>query len=488
MDDVDPERAPYIPDSSTDLQSGAPETIILKSNTRPKLLIVDDDENIQTQMKWAFNDDYEVLLAQDRKTGLELFNKQRPGLVTLDLGLPPDAHGVNEGFGLLSEILNLEGLTKVILLTGQTAKEHALRGIGQGAYDFVCKPIEVKELEVILRRAFYVHQLEQGNRALQRMLESGPCEGMLGVSPQMQQVFALMRKVATSEVSVLIVGESGVGKELVARGIHKQSSRKNGPFIPINCGAIPETLLESELFGHEKGAFTGAHIQRRGRIESAQGGTLFLDEIGEMPPTLQVKLLRFLQERRIERIGGREEISVDTRVLVATNKDLKEAISRNGFREDLYYRLAVVTIPVPPLRERPADILLIAKELLRRYAAEAGRKINGFTHEAVAALKEYSWPGNIRELENRIKRGVIMTESSRLTALDLELAAPTASSDTLDLQAALDVVRKKYIEEALSRHQGNLTLAAAALGVSRPTLYDHMEKVGLRRKEWDAKR
>lgn len=454
----------------------------LPPSPKPKLLIVEDDHGIQTQMTWALAEEYEIVLADNRQGALEVLNAERPAVITLDLGLPPDTNGVEEGFRLLGEIVDRDPLVKVILVTGHTAKEHALEGIGQGAYDFVCKPVPLDELRVILKRAAYVHQLEHEHRELQRHLGGESFEGMLGTSRQIQEVFAVMRKVASTGASVLIVGESGVGKELVARGIHKQSARKEGPFIPINCGAIPETLLESELFGYERGAFTGAHIRRKGRIEMAQGGTLFLDEIGELSPSLQVKLLRFLQEHRIERIGGREEIAVDTRVLTATNMDLKQAIKGNGFREELYYRLAVVTIAVAPLRERQEDILLIAKALLHRYAAEGRKRITGFTQQAVTALQAYNWPGNIRELENRIKRAVIMAEEPRLTPADLELAISSTSHDGLNLRAAVAALRKDFIQQALARHQDNLTMAAAALGLSRPTLYEQMEKMGLRKK------
>ena len=387
---------------------------------KPKLLIVEDDEALRTQMKWALSQDYEVLLAGDRPSALEILKRERPPAVILDLGLPPDPDGVDEGFQSLSEMLTEDTLIKVIVATGHDEREHALKAIGQGAYDFLSKPIQLDELRIILSRAFHVSQLEREHRQLQRRLSHESFEGMLGTSPQMQKVFTSIRKVATTDAPVLVVGENGTGKELVARAIHRQSARKENPFVAINCGAIPETLLESELFGHEKGAFTGAHIQRSGRIERAQGGTLFLDEIGELSTALQVKLLRFLQEHRIERIGGREEIVVDSRVITATNTDLKQAMKDGRFREDLYYRIGVVVISLPPLSDRQGDILLLANDLLQRYATESKKKISGFTAKAVRSLGTHNWPGNVRELENRIRRAIIMAEGTKVTPEDLE--------------------------------------------------------------------
>jgi two-component system NtrC family response regulator len=343
-----------------------------------KLLIVDDDTDISSQMKWGLIGDYDVFVAGDRPEALDIFKKECPAVVTLDLGLPPQAGGVEEGFLALAEILEHDPLSKVIIITGRDEKEHALAGIGGGAYDFLTKPIQLDELQVIIRRAIHVSRLEHEHSELQKQLGGESFEGMLGTSPQMQEVYEMIRKVATTDASVLIVGESGTGKELAALAVHRRSARKEGPFVAINCGAIPETLLESELFGHEKGAFTGAHIQRKGRIESAHGGTLFLDEIGELPFQLQVKLLRFLQEERIERVGGRQEIVVDARVLAATNTDIDQALRDGRFREDLYYRLRVVTISMPPLREREEDILLLAKAFLQRYASGSKKRIKGF--------------------------------------------------------------------------------------------------------------
>ena len=451
----------------------------LHPNPKPKVLIVEDDEDLRTQLKWALARDYEVFLAGDRQKAQDVMQKKQPSVVTLDLGLPPLPTGVEEGFTALSDILTDYPHTKVIIITGQGEKEHALRAIEQGAYDFFYKPIQVDELTVMLRRAFYVSQLESEQRELQRRLISDSFEEMLGTSKKMQEVFAKIRKVSTTDVPVLITGDSGTGKELVAHAIHRLSLRKGGPFVVINCGAIPENLLESELFGHEKGSFTGAHIQRKGRIELADGGTLFLDEIGELSPQLQVKLLRFLEEPVIERVGGRKRIEVDARVLAATNRDLKKAMKEGSFREDLFFRLGVILISLPPLQDREGDILLLAKAFFQRYAWENRKKLTGFTKEAITAIERYSWSGNVRELENRIKRAVIMAESKKLTPEDLELDVPVATYESVNLKEARESLEKELILKALSRNNGNISKAAKDLGVSRPTFYDLMEKAGV---------
>ena len=450
----------------------------------PKLLIVDDDEEIRAQMKWALIQDYNVILAQDRPSAIAAFCDQRPPVVLLDLGLPPHPASPEEGFAALSEMLALDSLAKIILITGQGEKNNALQAIGAGAYDFLTKPVEIQELSVILKRTFYVASLEKDYRQLRQRLTGETFEGMLGASPQIQAVFNSVRKVATTDAPVLILGESGTGKEKAALAIHRRSARKDGPFVPINCSAIPETLLESELFGHEKGSFTGAHIQRKGRIEHASGGTLFLDEIAELPLSLQVKLLRFLQEQTIERVGGREEIGVDTRVIAATNADLKKSLSQGTFREDLYYRLAVVVINLPPLRSREGDIGLLAQEFLRRSASENGRNGLAYDHEALNALLRYSWPGNVRELENRVKRAVIMSEGKRLTAQDLDLANPVAlASPAASLKEARASVERELVIQALRNHAGKIASAAKELGISRPTFYALMEKFGVGKPE-----
>jgi len=447
----------------------------------PTILIVEDDEEIRMQMKWALAQDFNVVVAEERQGALQALRKQQPSVVTLDLGLPPHPREVKEGFRTLNDILQNAPYTKVIVVTGQDGKEYALEAIGQGAYDFLRKPIELDELRIIMRRALHVHRLEHEHRALQQRVASEAFEEMVGNSPQMQEVFATIRKVATAEVPVLIVGESGTGKELVARAIHRQSLRHSGAFVAINCGAIPENLLESELFGHEKGAFTGAHMQRQGRVEMAQEGTLFLDEVGELPLLLQVKLLRFLQEHVIERVGGRETIPVDTRIVAATNADLQQAMADGRLREDLFYRLGVVVIALPPLRERSEDILLLAQALLNRYTAESARHITGFTRQAVTALQTHGWPGNVRELENRIKRAVIMAQSARLTPADLDLMSPYTEYERQGLRAAREALEKELIRRALTRNKGNITRTASELGVSRPTLHELVAKYAIER-------
>jgi len=444
----------------------------------PKLLIVDDDEEIRTQMKWALAKDYEILVAENRAGAVETFQAQQPAVVLLDLGLPPHPGNPEEGLAALSELLALDRLTKVVIITGQGENEVALRAIGAGAYDFLCKPVEMEELKLLLKRCFHVAQLEREYREMQQLLQGDAFEGMLGTSRPMQAVFDTIRKVATTDAPALILGESGTGKEMAARAIHQKSSRKKGPFVAINCSAIPETLLESELFGHEKGAFTGAHVQRMGRIETANGGTLFLDEIGEIPLPLQVKLLRFLQEQCIQRVGGRQDIQIETRVIAATNADLKKAMAAGTFREDLFYRLAVVQIVMPPLRERENDIKFLAQSFLQRSAVQVKKAGLTFDREAVHALTSHPWPGNVRELENRIRRAVIMAEGKRLTVQDLELA-PVAGGNIGTLKEAREAAEREVVERALRKHSGNISVTAAELGISRPTLYELMEKLGI---------
>jgi two-component system NtrC family response regulator len=450
---------------------------------KANLLIVDDVEDIRTQMKWALAEEYEVFEAEDFSSAMELFQTHRMPLVTLDLGLTSDPNGVEEGFRLLDEILRFQHETKIVVITGQEQREHALRAISLGAYDFFNKPIQIDELNVVLRRARHVYELERENRELQRGVPADSFEGIVGFCPAMQEVFRAVRRVAASDAQVLISGESGTGKELVARAIHRLSDRGGGPFVAINCGAIPENLLESELFGHEKGAFTGAHTRRAGRIESAHRGTLFLDEVGELPVALQVKLLRFLQEHRLERVGGRQEIAVDVRVIAATNADLDREMEEGRFREDLFYRLAVVRIPLPALRERGEDRTVLARIFLERFAAENKKNITGFTPDALAALQSHHWPGNVRELENRVKRAIIMAEGRKLAAADLELdSAPAAERcRSVTLKEAREELERDLIRKTLRKHNGNMTKTAAELQVSRPTLYELMEKLGVRK-------
>jgi two-component system NtrC family response regulator len=432
-------------------------------------------------MRWSLAEDYHVFVATDRQNALDIFKRERPAIVTLDLGLPPDPHGVTEGFHTLHDILHEEAETKVIVITGREERQHAREAVGQGAYDFFRKPIDIDELSILMRRALHVYQLEQEHWASYRQTHQEAFEGMLGASRQMQGVFETIRRVAIADVPVLISGESGTGKELVAQAIHRRSARQDGPFVAINCGAIPENLLESELFGHEKGSFTGAHAQRKGRIELAQGGTLFLDEIGELSLPLQVKLLRFLQEHQIQRVGGHKTLQVDVRVLAATNVDLACAIADGRFREDLYYRLGVVSIALPPLRDREGDVVMLAKALLERCAIELNSHTQGFDRLALVALQRYRWPGNVRELENRIKRAMIMAKGARLTVDDLGFTSSSTRSGSPTLKEVRETVEKKRILEALAQNQANITYTATALGISRATLHDLLTKYAIKR-------
>jgi two-component system, NtrC family, response regulator len=443
------------------------------------ILVVDDDEAIRTQMKWALSKDYEVVQAEDRAAAIEAYVKHKPVVTLLDLGLPPRLNDAEEGLAALSEILNLNESAKVIVVSGQSEKKNALQAVGAGAYDFLYKPVEMDELKLVLRRSIYLTELEEEYRNLQRTNRLDAFEDMLGTSPQIHGVFAFIRKVATTTAPVLLLGESGTGKEMAALAIHRRGSRKDGPFIPVNCNAIPENLLESELFGHEKGAFTGATSQRKGLAETAAGGTLFLDEIGDLPPSMQVKLLRFLQEQRFQRVGGRQELASDARVIAATNADLKEKIKAGEFREDLYFRLAVVVISLPPLRERGEDITLLAQEFLHKYGAQNGKTNLTFTPEALRAINCHRWSGNVRELQNRVKRGVIMADSRRISAADLELTSE--SSGRMTLKEARENLEKEMVQLALKKHLGRISSAAAELGISRPTFYELMEKLGISR-------
>jgi len=449
--------------------------------THPTLLLVDDDPEIRDQMKWALASDYELLEASDRPSALAHVRQAMPQLVLLDLGLPPDTDGASEGLAILRETIQLNPMAKVIVVTGNSDRAKAIAAIESGGYDFIEKPVQLDVLKIVLQRAAYLSNLEQENRALQQQAGQKDFEGLRGSSPQMQEVFRMIRLVGPSDVPVLITGESGTGKELVARAIHRQSGRSRGAFVTINCGAIPETLLESELFGYEKGAFTGAVQQRKGRIESARGGTLFLDEIGDIPLALQVKLLRFLQDHEIQRLGGKETIVVDARILAATNVDLQKAISEGRFREDLYYRLCVVTIAVPALNERGSDIALLARTFLMKFADEQKRPLKGFTPQAMQALTAYNWPGNVRELENRIKRAVVMAEGRYVTPVNLELKEPSPSEgDTSTLRASRESREKDLVRIAMEKAEGNVSRAALDLGISRPTLYQLLARYGLK--------
>ncbi|HAB19676.1 MAG TPA: PEP-CTERM-box response regulator transcription factor [Verrucomicrobiota bacterium] len=453
----------------------------------PKLLIVEDDEEIRSQMKWALMRDHEVGLAADSASALAWFREHRPPVVLLDLGLPPHPAEPTEGLALLSSLLQEDRLTKIVIISGQGERANARQAIGSGAYDFLGKPVDMEMLRVILQRAYFLSQLEREELTRQAVTESDDrFEGMIGTGPAIREVFAAIRKVAATDAPVLILGESGTGKELAARAIHRRSARSQGPFVAINCGAIPESLIESELFGHEKGSFTGAHAQRQGLIETANGGTLFLDEVGELPVPLQVKFLRFLQQHEIERVGGRVSIPVDARVIAATNADLQQNLANGSFREDLYYRLAVVVLRLPPLRERGGDIALLANALLERYAKHYGKERLRFDPRTIEGIERYAWPGNVRELENRVRRAVIMAEGQCLVGSDLELesvaAAPTATlASRSNLKEARETVERELIQQVLRRHGGKITSAAAELGISRPTLYELMGKYGLSR-------
>jgi two-component system NtrC family response regulator len=411
---------------------------------------------------------------------VQSFREKQPAATLLDLGLPPLPNDIAEGLATLEELLSINPAAKVIILSGQSEKQNAIEAVGAGAYDFLCKPVEMDELKLLLRRCIYVVQLEQEYQELKKKTPPNSFEQMLGSSPQMEKVFAQIRKVAATDAPVLLLGESGTGKEVAALAIHQRSLRKQKPFVAINCNGIPENLLESELFGHEKGAFTGAHMQRIGLIETAAQGTLLLDEIGELPATLQVKLLRFLQEQRFQRVGGRQEIQIDTRVIAATNSDLKQAIANGKFREDLFFRLAVVVIQLPPLRNRGDDVLLLADEFLRRYAAQNNKRKLTFAADAVRALYRHHWAGNVRELQNRVKRAVIMADKKRLTADDLELVGVDLGSN-MTLKEARESVEKEIVQHALKRHRGKIAAAAIELGISRPTLYELMEKLDIPR-------
>ena len=446
-----------------------------------KLLIVDDDEDIRTQMKWALASNYDVALAGDRPSAMSAFTAHRPMVTLLDLGLPPDPNGPEEGLATLSALLTLDPAAKIIIVSGQGEKQNALRAVGAGAYDFLSKPVDMELLALLLQRCAYVAELEEEYRAAQQNKRSDVFEDMIGASPQMQAVFTFIRKVARTNAPVLVLGESGTGKEMVARALHSRSAQARGPFVAINCNAIPENLLESELFGHEKGAFTGAHMQRKGHIESAAGGTLFLDEIGDLPPAVQVKLLRFLQEKRFQRVGGRQEITSDARVVAATNVNLREMVAAGRFREDLYFRLAVVVVKIPPLRERAGDIGLLAGEFVQRYGSQHGKPGAAFSPDAGRAAELYAWPGNVRELQNRVQRAVIMADSKRVTAKDLELSDVVNTLPPQSLKEARENVEREMVRQALRRHNGKITSAALELGISRPTLYELIEKLGMER-------
>ena len=446
---------------------------------RERLLIVEDNEDIRTQLRYALQGQYHVSLAGTRKEAVALVRELAPSVVTLDLGLPPEPDTAEEGLKALEEILGVAPGTKVVVITGNSDRANALKAVSLGAFDFHLKPVNLDDLRVVLGRATYLRQLERESEQRTRQEERAiSFRDILGTTPRMREIFTVISRVAKTDATVLIEGESGTGKELIARAIHASSPRKNAPFVAINCGAIPDTLLESELFGHEKGSFTGAHIQRKGKIEVASGGTLFLDEIGEMSVPLQVKLLRFLQEREIERVGGREPIHIDVRVLAATNSNLEQGIRKGAFREDLFYRLSVVAIRVPPLRERGEDIVLLANFFLRRAGQSVKRKVR-FSAPGLEALVRYPWPGNIRELENKVQRAVIMATGRSIEPADLELSAVPTDTPLPTLREARSEHERKLVIDALARNRGNISRAAQAVGVSRPTFHEMLTRHGI---------
>ncbi|OBP14635.1 PEP-CTERM-box response regulator transcription factor [Rheinheimera sp. SA_1] len=438
------------------------------------LLAIDDDLGIQKQLKWSLTD-YEVVFAEDRNSALQQVRRYEPAVVTLDLGLPPDPTNASEGMACLTEILQHNPDTKVIVITGSTDTEHALQAVALGAYDYYQKPIDVDVLNVIVARAFKLSELEAENRVLKSA--NYKSQDIIGNSESILKACRMVEKIAPTEITTLLLGESGTGKEVFARSIHKQSPRATKPFVAINCASIPDNLLESELFGYEKGAFTGAHKTTLGKIETANGGTLMLDEIGDMPLALQAKMLRFLQERVIERVGGRNEIEVDVRVVCATHRNLAEMVAEQSFREDLFYRVSEITLNIPPLRNRGQDIVVIAKSLLQKFNQEFNTNIQGFTEDAINAMLGHRWPGNIRELQNKLKSAVIMADNKFISAEDLGLIVDhNASSPLLTLRKVREQAETQAIRHAYNLSNGNLSKTADVLGVTRPTLYALIDK------------
>ena len=455
----------------------------MSNGDAPPLLIVEDDLALQKQIKWSL-DRFESVTASDRESALVQLRRYQPRVVTMDLGLPPDPDSVSEGFKLLGQMLDIDPNLKVIVLTGQNDQAHALRAVALGAYDFQAKPFDPEVLALTIERAYRLAELQQENRRLQAMSQPDALSGLLTRDAEMLRIGRTIERVAGSGASVLLLGESGTGKEVLAQGLHA-ASKRSGKFVAINCAAIPETLLESELFGYEKGAFTGAAKTTLGKIETASGGTLMLDEIGDLPHSLQAKLLRFLQERTIERLGGRQEVPVDVRVVGATHQDLRAQIKAGQFREDLYYRLAEIVVTIPPLRERNGDAVLLAHAFLRRFAQEQRRGNLTLSEDAIRAIEAHDWPGNVRELLNAIKRAAIMADGARVSAEDIGLPVPQTddtapSASDIDLRAVREQAERQAIVTALSRTNGNVVRASELLGVSRPTLYDLMRRLGIK--------
>jgi two-component system NtrC family response regulator len=447
---------------------------------RRTLLIVEDDPALQKQMRWAF-DGFETVVAGDRESAIAQMRRFEPAVVTMDLGLPPVPDDVSEGFALLGEVLTLAPDTKIIVLTGQHDRENAVRAVGMGAYDFFSKPFEPELLTLTIERAFRLYDLQAENRKLQQT-RAGSVAGLITRDADMLKICRTIERVASASVTVALFGDSGTGKEVLARGLHTLSPRAEERFIAINCAAIPENLLESELFGYERGAFTGAVRQTPGKIETANKGTLFLDEIGDLPMPLQAKILRFLQERVIERLGGRQEIPVDVRVVCATHRDLRAQIQAGLFREDLYYRLAEIVVTLPPLRERDGDAVLLAHHFVQRFARENGRGSLQLGEDAITAIETHGWPGNVRELENCLKRAVIMADGNRITADDLGLGSVGDEAlEHLNLRHVRELAERQAVVRVLARTNGNIARSAEILGVSRPSLYDLMSRLGLKK-------
>ena len=453
----------------------------MAKSEKKTLVIVEDDQGLQKQYRWSF-DNYDVQIADDRESALGLLHRHEPPVVILDLGLPPDPNGISQGMATLEQLLQLAPGTKVIVVTGKDDRDNAVRAIGLGAYDFYHKPVDPEILGLIVERAYHVYELEVENRKLVHQQGNSPLQGIIAGSPQMVKVCRTIEKIAGMDVTTLLLGESGTGKEILAKALHSLSPRSGKKFVAINCAAIPETLLESELFGYEKGAFTGAVKQTLGKIEYADGGTFFLDEVGDLPLSLQAKLLRFLQERTIERVGGRKEIPVDVRVVCATHQDLQELIREGKFREDLYYRISEISITIPPVRERDGDAVLIARAFLEKFNQQHNRKraLRGFRKDALVALEAYAWPGNVRELENKVKRAVIMADNNLISAEDLELASENLNQLALNLRHVREEAERKSMHRAMSLADGNVSKAAELLGISRPTFYDLMNKLGIK--------
>jgi two-component system, NtrC family, response regulator len=445
---------------------------------RPVLLMVEDDPGLQKQMRWSF-DRYEVVIAPDREAAISALRRYEPAVMTLDLGLPPDPDNTTEGFATLQEVIALAPSTKIIALTGQNDRSNAVRAIGLGAYDFLAKPFDPDMLGLILDRAFHVAGLEKDNRRLVESQASTALNGLISKDPGMLKICRQIEKLAPTNAGVLLLGDSGTGKEVLAKSLHQLSPRKDKRFVAINCAAIPEALLESELFGYERGAFTGAAKQTQGKVELADQGTLFLDEVGDLPLPLQAKLLRFLQERVIERVGGREEIPVDVRVICATHRNLRDQIKQGLFREDLFYRLSEIVLMIPPLRDRAGDALILAHAFVLKFGADNGREKLTLRDDALDAIEKHQWPGNVRELENAIKRAVIMADSNVITATDLGLEVPEDAM-AFNLREVRDEAERAAVLKVMARVDGNIAKAAELLGISRPTLYDLLNRFGLR--------